>query len=111
MVSSVRVSPKAFMFSRKYSTCTLLSATVLEKVQVIFTVCAARMIVAPLENCATVYWTTTGFGTARVTIFAAPGVGRSAKVVAPRTGRTASQLAGSFARPAALTRWSERPLY
>ena len=99
------------MLSRKYSTCTLVREAVLENEQVIFTVWAARMTIAPLETCVAEYWTTTGFGTARVTIFAAPGVGRSAKVVAPSTGRTATQFAGSFERPVALTRWSERPLY
>ena len=108
MFTVFRVSPNAFMLSRKYSTCTFVSETVLEKVQVTVTPAVERMTFSPL--CKAEIAVTTGFGTARVTMFAAPGVGWSAKVAAT-AGRTATQLAGSFEEAVTLTRWSERPLY
>ena len=53
IASRVRVSPNAFMFSRKYSICTFVSEAVLENEHVTFTVLPARMIVALSVVCTT----------------------------------------------------------
>ena len=104
MATVFRVSPKAFMFSRKYSTCTSDSDAVLENEQVIFTSLPGLIIARLSEDWTTEYPTTTGFGTVRDTIFAAPGVGRSANVALAIAGRTAIQLAGSLDAATLLTR-------
>src|SRR5436190_11454127 len=97
-----RTSPNAFMFSMKYSTCGLESEAELENEQVIFTCCVARIIAAPSDTWVTRYSVITGLGRLRETRFAAPGVGRSAKVKRPFAGRTATQFAGSFEGAVAL---------
>ena len=74
-----------------------------EKVQLMVAVWLARMTLEPVLVWKWDLAMTTGFGTARVTACAAPGVG-------PVKGE-ASQLAGSLELAVALTRWSERPLY
>jgi hypothetical protein len=99
-----RVSLVTLTSSRKYSTDTLESWFVAEKVTSRRTDWFDRMVIALSLACTTENAVTMGRGTASWTELVRPGVG-------PVASGEASQLAGSLAEELKLTRSSERPRY